>query len=187
MRHTARASAASPAADPPRRTAGLWTVVTGALISSTVLNLLFPFFTFVPAASLGEVLPQVLFYARIFSDIAGRFLPRRKALALSNPHALFALALLQLLLACWFLVYIRLLPWLVRDWASIALVVVLWGVGGYVNTNSYILAPGMVPASRAGRASALMALTYQAAHLLGLLLALLLVTVMYEGSGGGVA
>jgi hypothetical protein len=161
-------------------------VVTGALISSTILNLLFPFFTFVPAASLGEVLPQALFYARIFSDIAGRFLPRRKALALRSPYALFALALLQLLLACWFLVYIRLpaARWLVRDWASIALVVVLWGVGGYVNTNSYILAPGMVPASRAGRASAMMALTYQVAHFLGLLLALLLAAVMYEGSAG---
>jgi hypothetical protein len=159
-------------------------VVTGALISSTVLNLLFPFFTFVPARGMGDVLPQALFYARIFSDIAGRFLPRRKALALSSPYTLFTLALLQLLLACWFLLYIRVLPWLVRDWASIALVVALWGLGGYVNTNSYILAPGMVPERRAARASAMMALTYQAAHFLGLLLALLLATVMYSKSGG---
>jgi hypothetical protein len=35
---------------------------------------------------------QVLFYTRMLSDIVGRMLPRRKALAITNPAALLALA-----------------------------------------------------------------------------------------------
>ncbi len=159
-------------------------MVTGGLVSCTVLNMLFPFFTYVPAGALGDLLPQALFYARIFSDIAGRFLPRRKALALSNPYVLFLLSQAQLLLAVLFLVYIRLVPWLVRDWASIALVVLLWGSGGYVNTNAYILAPSLVAPSNAARASALMAFTYHAAHIVGLVLALVVAWAMYGDSNG---
>ncbi len=48
----------------------------------------FPFFTYVPEAprgGLGDVLPTALFYARLFTDLTGRLLPRVKALQL-QPH-----------------------------------------------------------------------------------------------------
>src|SRR5689334_15809926 len=40
-------------------TAGTWTVIVGALVASTLLNCIFPFFTYVPSSgSFGELLPQ---------------------------------------------------------------------------------------------------------------------------------
>lgn len=39
------------------------------------------------------------------------------------------------------------------------------------STISYILAPGLVPPKRCTKASAIMALTYQIAHIVGLVLA----------------
>jgi hypothetical protein len=47
-------------AAPPLLLSGTWMVVLAALISSTLLNCIFPFFTYVESSGmLGEFLPQV--------------------------------------------------------------------------------------------------------------------------------
>lgn len=48
-----------------------------------------------------------------------------------------------------------------HDMVPIVCVLVVWLLGGYINTSANILAPSLVPGSLVGRASALMALTFQ--------------------------
>ena len=134
-------------------------VGVAALIGSTSLNCIFPFFTYVESSGLlGESLPQarvsvttatttttytraarvyvisccaaqgqhilcrayitactyihahaqqVLFYTRMMTDIVGRLLPRRKALAITAPAGLAALSGGIILLSAGFLAYLR--------------------------------------------------------------------------------
>jgi membrane-anchored glycerophosphoryl diester phosphodiesterase (GDPDase) len=51
--------------------------------------------------------PQVLFYTRMLSDILGRLLPRKKALAITSPAALLALSGALLLCSVAFFVYLQ--------------------------------------------------------------------------------
>jgi hypothetical protein len=211
---------------PPRThkhtTPGTWQVVLAALVSSTLLNCVFPFFTYLPSSGLlGERLPQWLFYCRILADIVGRLLPRRRALMVTAPGLLVGAAVGMVAVGGAFFVYLQVgafpgvwvesgarvaavlgvdsrllwgcavgaqVPFIVPNadgplhcWfampASLAspqvpsawlcdpvallLIAMLWAVGGYVNTLSYIMAPGLVQPRRATKASALMALTYQ--------------------------
>jgi hypothetical protein len=50
---------------------------------------------------------QVLFYTRMLSDIVGRLLPRKKALAITSPAALLALSSALLLCSVAFFVYLQ--------------------------------------------------------------------------------
>jgi hypothetical protein len=50
---------------------------------------------------------QVLFYTRMLSDILGRLLPRKKALAITSPAALLALSGALLLCSVAFFVYLQ--------------------------------------------------------------------------------
>jgi hypothetical protein len=105
---------------------------------------------------------QVLFFSRIFADIVGRFMPRRKALLVRSPAVLAALAGVKVALATAFFLYIRLMPPAWRhDVLALGLVVGLWLLGGYINTSANIMAPSLVEAHLVGRASALLALIFQ--------------------------
>eukprot|EP00879_Flechtneria_rotunda_P012598 GHRR01013155.1.p1 GENE.GHRR01013155.1~~GHRR01013155.1.p1 ORF type:complete len:404 (+),score=171.24 GHRR01013155.1:43-1212(+) len=162
-----------------------WMVVLAALVKSTLLNCIFPFFTYVESSGVfGEYLPEVLFYSRMLADIVGRMLPRKKALAITSPPAIMAMAGMFLLLGGAFFAYLQVPPRMQHDSYVVALVVVLWLGGGYLNTMSYILAPSLVPPRVCTKASALMALTYQVAHILGLVLATGLTLVLYGDISG---
>ncbi|GBF88674.1 MFS general substrate transporter [Raphidocelis subcapitata] len=162
-----------------------WQVVLAALLSSTLLNCVFPFFTYLPSSGLlGETLPQWLFYGRIMADIVGRLLPRRRALMVTSPPALLAAATGIVVVAAAFFAYLQAPSSLLSDPLAIALVVLLWAIGGYVNTISYILAPGLVPPKRATKASALMALTYQVAHIVGLVCATAIALFLFGDISG---
>ncbi|KAI8473156.1 MAG: hypothetical protein J3K34DRAFT_457449 [Monoraphidium minutum] len=164
---------------------GTWQVVLAGLLSSTLLNCVFPFFTYLPSSGmLGEQLPQCLFYSRIMAEITGRLLPRRRALMVASPGALLCAALALLPIGAAFFAYLQAPSSLLYDPLSLALVVALWAVGGYVNTISYILAPSLVHPKRCTKASALMALTYQIAHIVGLVLATGIALALYGDIAG---
>ncbi|WIA44094.1 hypothetical protein OEZ86_010446 [Tetradesmus obliquus] len=163
-----------------------WSTVLAALVSSTLLNCIFPFFTYVESSGmLGEFLPQVLFYTRMLSDILGRLLPRKKALAITSPAALLALSGALLLCSVAFFVYLQVPPRMQYDPYVMVLVLALWLGGGYINTMSYILAPSLVPPRICTKASATMALTYQIAHILGLCIAIGIALGLYGDIAGG--
>lgn len=66
-----------------------------------------------------------------------------------------------------------------NDLLSVGIVAFIWLQGGYINTTSNLLAPNLVHPQLCGRASAVMALTFQVAHFAGLLLAALLTFLLY--------
>ncbi|GIL56538.1 hypothetical protein Vafri_11895 [Volvox africanus] len=159
---------------------GSWKVMLGFTVDVTLLYIVFPFFTYVPTSRwLGDSLPQVLFYARLFTDLAGRLLPRRRALQLRSGTAILILAAISTVAGALFFAYILAPPHLKaraprllqNDAVPLALVVFLWLLGGYTNTMSNMLAPSLVAPCLAGRASALMALLFNVAHIGGLIIA----------------
>lgn len=62
-------------------------------------------------------------------------------------------------------------------------IVALWGILGYVNTCSYLLAPQRVAAHAKGAANGALAIVYQASHCLGLIVALTLTLAIYGEFG----
>ncbi|EFJ40464.1 hypothetical protein VOLCADRAFT_99745 [Volvox carteri f. nagariensis] len=157
-----------------------WQVMLGFTLDVTLLYIVFPFFTYVPASGwLGDNLPQVLFYSRLFTDFAGRLLPRCRALQIRSGTAVLLMSAVAMCVAALFLLYILAPPRLVakapgllrNDVVPLALVVFLWITGGYINTMSNMLAPSQAPPHLAGRASAMMALLFNVAHIGGLIIA----------------
>lgn len=55
----------------------------------------------------------------------------------------------------------------------------LWGTLGYINTCSYILAPLRVPVFAKSAANGALAIIYQAAHCIGLMMALFLAILLF--------
>lgn len=160
-------------------------VMLAFLISVTVTYLIFPFFTFVKSSGwLGASLPQVLFFTRIFADLAGRFAPRCKALLVHSPALLLTMALTKVAIGVGFFFYVKALDRFHHDLLSVSIVVVLWSLGGYINTCANILAPHLVENHLVSRASALLALVFQVAHFVGLALALVLAYVLFEQAIG---
>ncbi|GFH13152.1 uncharacterized protein HaLaN_08983, partial [Haematococcus lacustris] len=160
-------------------------VMLAFLISVTVTYLIFPFFTFVKSSGwLGASLPQVLFFTRIFADLAGRFAPRCKALLVHSPALLLTMALTKVAIGVGFFFYVKALDRFHHDLLSVSIVVVLWSLGGYINTCANILAPHLVEDHLVSRASALLALVFQVAHFVGLALALVLAYVLFEQAIG---
>mmetsp|Transcript_15218 Transcript_15218/g.40145 ORF Transcript_15218/g.40145 Transcript_15218/m.40145 type:complete len:706 (+) Transcript_15218:67-2184(+) len=161
--------------------AGAWPVLVAFFISVSVLYLVFPFFTYVPTSGkLGKELPQVMFFGRIFADIVGRFAPRRKALMVRAPMALLTLGGIKVGLSLFFFLYIKLIALKFKsDILISSVVILLWLLGGYINTSSNILAPSLVATELVGRASAILALAFQIAHFAGLLLAVIMAYILY--------
>lgn len=58
---------------------------------------------------------------------------------------------------------------------------VVLGCAGYVNTNAYVLAPKAVLPSQKATAAGILAVTYQAAHVCGLLLGTVICFLVFAG------
>lgn len=67
----------------------------------------------------------------------------------------------QVVTAALFFVYIKLPGHFHRDALSLAVVIFVWTLGGYINTCANILAPSLVHPELVSRASALLALIFQ--------------------------
>ncbi|MEW5319436.1 MAG: hypothetical protein WDW38_010588 [Sanguina aurantia] len=159
---------------------GTWQILFGFFSSVALLYLVFPFFTYIPSSGLlGESLPRVLFFVRIFADLLGRFLPRKKLFMTSSPSLILTLAVVEVAAVALFFGYLRAPSQMHHDLLSVGIVAFIWLQGGYINTSSNLLAPNLVHPQLCGRASAVMALTFQVAHFAGLLLAALLTFLLY--------
>ena len=62
-----------------------------------------------------------------------------------------------------------------------AYVTVLWALGGYLNTCSYMVAPTCVASNHKANAAGLMAITSQVSHCAGLLFAVILASILFGG------
>lgn len=162
----------------------MWPPLAALSLSSTIALILFPLFTYVPTSGLlGETLPKVIFFVRIFADVLGRFLPRLGLLASRSPYTPLAVASLKLAGVPLFLLYLKSPKHLHSDVAVVLFVTMIWVLGGYINTMSNMLAPKLVPPQLKGTAAGLMAIAYQAAHFLGLAIATLTAFLMFGSIG----
>ncbi|KAL4440645.1 hypothetical protein ABPG77_000354 [Micractinium sp. CCAP 211/92] len=182
---TARAAHSAPGSSATWQALPLiWAPLTALGLSSTVALTLFPFFTYVPTSGLlGESLPQVLFFARIFADVLGRFLPRLSLLAAESPLTPLAAAGAKLAGVPILLLYIKSPDRLHSDVFAVLLVAAVWLLGGYINTMANMMAPRLVPPQLKGAAAGAMAIAYQVAHFVGLAAATLLVYLMFGHIG----
>ena len=57
----------------------------------------------------------------------------------------------------------------------------LWILNGAVNSNSYILAPRLLSSRQKATAAGILAMTYQGAHVIGLLIGLVIVFWDFDG------
>ena len=62
-----------------------------------------------------------------------------------------------------------------------AYVTVLWALGGYLNTCTYMVAPTCVASQQKANAAGLMAITSQISHCVGLLLAVVIAQILFGG------
>ena len=60
-------------------------------------------------------------------------------------------------------------------------IVYLWLINGAVNSNSYILVPRLVTGSQKATAAGILAMTYQIAHVTGLLMGVAIVFLELNG------
>lgn len=162
----------------------IWAPLLALFLSSTIALTVFPFFTYVPSSGwLGDSLPKVLFFSRIFADILGRFLPRLRPLAAEAPATVLAAALAKLACVPAFFLYLKSGRRWHSDAAAVAFIAGVWVLGGYINTQANLMAPKLVPSRRKGKAAGLMAIAYQTAHFVGLALATLLAALLYGHIG----
>jgi hypothetical protein len=149
---------------------------------------LFPLFTYIPSSgSLGARLPSTLFWTRVFADAAGRAAPRLRALAPARPGPPIALAAAVALAEAPFFWYLRAPAAWRSDAVAVAYVAAMWFANGLLNSVANILVPRLcAPAPhQRGTAAALMALTYQVAHFVGLAAAAAAAAAMFDGAGPG--
>ena len=62
---------------------------------------------------------QVLFFVRLFADMSGRTLPRKKTLALTSQRLLFALSCVVAITVPFFFLYLKSPPGFHSDWLAI--------------------------------------------------------------------
>ena len=62
--------------------------------------------------------------------------------------------------------------------------VLLWYAAGYLNSSAYVTGPNSVGQAQKGMANALLALTSQVAHCVGLFIAVVLAFVLYGDIAG---
>lgn len=110
--------------------AALWPLLAAAFVATALLELLFPFFTYVPEQAnsvLTGNLAYLMFYVRIFSEMAGRALPRWQAFKTESYKVLLAAAGAEVGLAACFMAYLK-APWRL-DAVPLALVAAIWLTG----------------------------------------------------------
>ncbi|KAL3137216.1 hypothetical protein ABBQ32_006768 [Trebouxia sp. C0010 RCD-2024] len=160
----------------------IWPVMTSLFLSGVVGIMVFPFFTYVPSSGwLNDLLPKVLFFSTILANLVGRTLPKWKAFAITTPTLLMYLSFFKLAVAPLCFVYLKSPDRWHSDIAAAVYVTVLWALGGYLNTCSYMVAPTCVDRAHRANAAGLMAITSQISHCVGLFLAVLLASIMFGG------
>lgn len=111
----------------------LWPLALASFSATAVLDMLFPFFTYVKEGSGGlaqpGALPWLMFYTRLFSDLAGRSLPRVQALKTESSYCLLLIAAGVAAVSAGFLVYLK-APWQ-QDFVPLGLVAVGWTAGKF--------------------------------------------------------
>lgn len=158
----------------------IWPALIAIGLQAGIALTLFPFFTYIPSSGLlGDELPKVLFFGRIFADVAGRLLPRSKFFVPSSINAVLIIALCKLTAEPLFFVYLKTPERMHSDVFIIAYIVLMWGASGYVNTAANMCAPKMVPPALKSTAAALMAIVYQSGHFVGLVVATVLNLLMF--------
>lgn len=112
---------------------------------------------------------QVLFGARVISDVTGRLLPRLPFF--NTKSGLLSLALAKAIMTPIFFLYISSAMSTYNDWAAVLYITLFWLLSGYVNNCAYVMAPRWAPQTSAAKAGGIMALIFQASSLLALLVA----------------
>lgn len=113
---------------------------------------------------------QVLFAARVISDVTGRLLPRLGPL--SSKQGLLSLAAAKAIMTPIFFIYIGSEFSHYSDWAAVLYITLFWLLSGYVNNCAYVMASCWAPShATAAKAGGLMALVFQTSSLIALLLA----------------
>lgn len=123
--------------------------------------------------------PQVLFFSRIFADLAGRFLPRLRWAAVASPLGVLGVAGLKVGCAPLLFLYLKSGAEWHSDVLAVGFISWVWFLGGYLNTLANMMAPRLVQPALKGTAAALMALAYQASNFCGLALATGIALLMY--------
>ncbi|KAK9865209.1 hypothetical protein WJX84_011196 [Apatococcus fuscideae] len=160
----------------------LWPVMTAIFLAGTFPILIFPFFTYIESSGLiGESLPKVIFFVRLFADITGRMLPRMQRLAIESTFGLMALALAVTASIPLFFLYLKAPEAWLNDGIVIGYVIITWLACGYLNTSTFITAPKLVSPKQKSQAAGLMAVSYQSSHCAGLGMAVLLSYVLFDG------
>jgi len=161
----------------------MWPCQVALFTSGSTTLMIFPLVTYVPSSgTLGDLLPKWLFFVRLFSDLAGRLLPRARAVAVRTPGAVLALAALMLALTPLFYLYVQLAPpWFRSDTLACVYIGTVFLLNGMVNTNVYLLAPREVLPAQKATAAGILAVTYQAAHVFGLLAGTALCLIVFTG------
>ncbi|KAK9842795.1 hypothetical protein WJX74_002523 [Apatococcus lobatus] len=160
----------------------LWPVMTAIFLAGTFVILIFPFFTYIESSGLiGEQLPKVLFFVRLFADITGRMLPRIQRLAIESTIGLLTLALAVTCSIPLFFLYLKAPEAWLNDGIVIGYIIVTWVACGYLNTSTFITAPKLVAPKQKSQAAGLMAVSYQTSHCAGLGMAVLLSYVLFDG------
>ncbi|DBA76841.1 TPA: hypothetical protein ACH3X2_008856 [Trebouxia sp. C0005] len=149
---------------------GIWPAALALFLSVSTSILIFPFFPYVPTSGyFGDALPQVLFGARVISDVTGRLLPRLPFF--NTKSGLLSLALAKAIMTPIFFLYISSAMSTYNDWAAVLYITLFWLLSGYVNNCAYVMAPRWAPQTSAAKAGGIMALIFQASSLLALLVA----------------
>ncbi|KAA6418939.1 MAG: hypothetical protein FRX49_11043 [Trebouxia sp. A1-2] len=161
---------------------GIWPVMISLFLSGVVGIMVFPFFTYVPSSGwLNDLLPKVLFFSTIIANLVGRTLPKWKMFAIKSPTFLMYLGFVKLAAAPLCFVYLKSSSRWQSDAGATVYVTVVWALGGYLNTCSYMVAPTCVVPNQKANAAGLMAITSQISHCVGLFLAVVIATVLFGG------
>lgn len=143
--------------------------LTVMFVSTFLSLMLFPLFTLVPSSGrLGDALAARLFFAKVFADVAGRFLPRVSFAKPRTPTPLLLGVAFKCVLAATFVLYLRAPPGLRSDHFAVALVACIWLIGGWVNSGANMLAPARAGHASRAVAAGIVAIAFQAAHFAGL-------------------
>lgn len=162
----------------------IWPALIALGIQSGIALTLFPFFTYMPSSGLlGDELPKVLFFGRIFADLLGRMMPRWGPLYPASIWPVLTVAACKVCMEPLFFLYLKSPEYMHSDVAAVLYVCLMWMASGYVNTAANMHAPHMVPSHLKSIAAGMMAITYQIGHFIGLSLAVVLVWLLYGKIG----
>lgn len=112
---------------------------------------------------------QVLFAARVMSDILGRLLPQCSLIM--RKQGLLSFGIVKAAMTPLFFLYISSSFTHHNDIVAVVYVALFWLLSGYINTIAYVSAPRWVVPGGSAKAASFMALTFQTGCLLALLVA----------------